>query len=311
MDIPASYGISTSGITKYGISKYDLGEKSRGRNEASPPRPCLFFFSGHCRAGNRCSHSHNYQTLDKFNDNKSDHRQRMDCRVYIVPSEEGSRQSGTVYGPNIAASLSSEYKSVTDSEHVPVTERKYDPVTDSLDLVNSIVREEKAKLALTSELPPTDNLLAVALHETDSKDAELKAVNVKSRQSHEKEQSADCKDEKQNIWKAGGIKEGKDGSKVAGNEGDTDGKRFSAFRCVLVEFVKELLSPTWKEKKIKEEVYRTIVKKVERKVISSFRSSTKIPRTQEDINNYLAASERKISNLVQAYIKEMAKANVA
>lgn len=154
-------------------------------------------------------------------------------------------------------------------------------------------------MALTSELPHTDNLFAVALHETDRKDAELKAVNVKSRQSREKEQFADCKDEKQKIWKAGGSKEGKDGSKVADKEVDTDGKSLRAFRRALVEFVKKLLSPTWKEKKIKEETYRTIVMKVEDKVISSFQSSINIPRRQEDINNYLVASGLKISNLVQ------------
>lgn len=204
----------------------------------------------------------------------------MDCRVYIVPAEEGSRQSGTVNGPNIAAASS----------------REYDPVTDSSDLVNTIISEQNA---LTSTLPPTDNLFAVASHETDSKIAEVKAVNVKSRRSREKEQFADCKDEKQNIWKAGGSKKGKDGSKVADNEGDTDGKSLRAFRCALVEVVKELLSPTWKEKKIKEEAYKTIVKKVEYKVISSFQSSINIPRMQENINKYLDASELKISNLVQ------------
>lgn len=154
-------------------------------------------------------------------------------------------------------------------------------------------------MALTSELPPTGNVIGVALHETNRKDAELMAVNVQSGQSRGKEQFADCKDEKQNILKAGGSKEGKDRNKVADNVGDTDGKSLRAFRSALVEFVKELLSPTWKEKKIEKEAYITIVKKVEDKVISSFQSSIHIPRRQEDINNYLAARKPKISELVQ------------
>lgn len=127
----------------------------------------------------------------------------MESRVSISPAREGSEWSGTVSGPNIAAASSSQY----------------DPVTDSSDLVKSILAEEEAK-------------------------------------------------------------------------------SLRAFKFALVDFVKELLSPTWKKQKIDKDSYKKIVEKVVNKVISSVHSS-QIPQTQESINNYLAASKPNISKLVQ------------
>ncbi|KAK1403899.1 hypothetical protein POM88_003504 [Heracleum sosnowskyi] len=301
MDLPASNGNGKRGkATNCGTTKYDLGENSRGINKARTSRPCKYFASGYCRRGNSCWFSHYYQKPYNFNDYKTyDHIKCKDSRVYTVSGREGLKWSGTVSGPDIAATSSSQY----------------DPVTDSLDLIRSIVSEEEAETALKLELSLIGDLVGVGLHGTDCTDVELMAANVERHQSSEEEQFPDCTDEIQNSLKDEEMTEWEDESEVAITEGDgkaderekiTNGKSLHAFKFVLTEFVKELLNPTWNEQKIDKETFKTIAKKVVKKVIFSVQS-THIPQTQEGINNYLAVSKLKISKLVQAYIEIVKK----
>ncbi|KAI9113902.1 hypothetical protein K1719_015153 [Acacia pycnantha] len=86
-----------------------------------------------------------------------------------------------------------------------------------------------------------------------------------------------------------------------------DVKGIRAFKFALVEFVKELLKPTWKDGHINKEHYKTIVKKVVDKVTGAMQGSH-IPQTQEKIDHYLSASKPKLNKLVQAYVEKVQKA---
>lgn len=77
-----------------------------------------------------------------------------------------------------------------------------------------------------------------------------------------------------------------------------DVKGVRAFKFALVEFVKELLKPTWKDGHINKEDYKTIVKKVVDKVTGTMQGAH-IPQTQEKIDHYLTISKPKLNKLVQ------------
>ncbi|XP_061363614.1 zinc finger CCCH domain-containing protein 55-like isoform X2 [Gastrolobium bilobum] len=86
-----------------------------------------------------------------------------------------------------------------------------------------------------------------------------------------------------------------------------DMKGVRTFKFALVEFVKELLKPTWKEGQITKEDYKTIVKKVVDKVTGTMQGAH-IPQTQEKIDHYLSFSKPKLNKLVQAYVEKVQKA---
>ncbi|MED6180722.1 hypothetical protein PIB30_012872 [Stylosanthes scabra] len=86
-----------------------------------------------------------------------------------------------------------------------------------------------------------------------------------------------------------------------------DVKGVRAFKYSLVEFVKELLKPTWKEGQITKEDYKSIVKKVADKVVGTVQQAN-IPQTQEKIDHYLSLSKPKLNKLLQAYVEKAQKA---
>ncbi|MED6196454.1 hypothetical protein PIB30_047671 [Stylosanthes scabra] len=85
-----------------------------------------------------------------------------------------------------------------------------------------------------------------------------------------------------------------------------DVKGVRAFKYSLVEFVKELLKPTWKEGQITKEDYKSIVKKVADKVVGTVQRAH-IPQTQEKIDHYLSLSKPKLNKLLQAYVEKAQK----
>ncbi|XP_031120884.1 zinc finger CCCH domain-containing protein 55-like [Ipomoea triloba] len=89
--------------------------------------------------------------------------------------------------------------------------------------------------------------------------------------------------------------------------GNKDDKAIRLFKNALIEFVKEILKPTWKEGRMSREVHKTIVKKVVDKVTSTIQGDH-IPKTQEKIEQYLSYSKPKLSKLVQAYVERCLKA---
>ncbi|XP_010487786.1 PREDICTED: zinc finger CCCH domain-containing protein 38-like [Camelina sativa] len=96
-----------------------------------------------------------------------------------------------------------------------------------------------------------------------------------------------------------------EGSDEENNKGK-DPKEMRAFKFALVEVVKELLKPAWKEGKMNKDVYKNIVKKVVEKVTVTMQNGN-VPQTQEKIDQYLSASKPKLTKLVQAYISKIKK----
>ncbi|XP_058089736.1 zinc finger CCCH domain-containing protein 55-like [Magnolia sinica] len=95
-------------------------------------------------------------------------------------------------------------------------------------------------------------------------------------------------------------------------EADEEGKRskdekgMRLFKFALVEFVKELLKPAWKEGHLSREAHKTIVKKVVDKVTGAIQPP-QIPQTQEKVDLYLSHSKTKLTKLVQAYVSKYSK----
>ncbi|CAI8619114.1 unnamed protein product [Vicia faba] len=86
-----------------------------------------------------------------------------------------------------------------------------------------------------------------------------------------------------------------------------DIKGIRAFKTSLVELIKEILKPTWKDGKVTKEDYKAIVKKVTDKVTGTV-NQVHIPQTQEKIERYLSVSKPKLNKLVQAYVEKLQKA---
>lgn len=94
--------------------------------------------------------------------------------------------------------------------------------------------------------------------------------------------------------------------KVEESNSSKDEKAMRLFKVALVEFVKEILKPKWKEGQMSREVHKTIVKKTVDKVTSTIQGDL-IPKTQDKIEQYLAFSKGKITKLVQAYVERFLK----
>ncbi|KAL8143479.1 hypothetical protein V2J09_016511 [Rumex salicifolius] len=83
-------------------------------------------------------------------------------------------------------------------------------------------------------------------------------------------------------------------------------KEMRPFKFALAEFVKELLTPAWKEGKLSKQVYKTIVKKVVDKVAGSIQDPH-VPGTKDKIDQYMSFSKPKLIKLVQAYLERFKK----
>ncbi|KAL5992978.1 hypothetical protein ACLOJK_013898 [Asimina triloba] len=83
-----------------------------------------------------------------------------------------------------------------------------------------------------------------------------------------------------------------------------DDKALRLLKFAVVESVKELLKPSWKEGHLTREAHKTIVKKVVDKVIGSI-SSPHIPQTQEKVDLYLESNKSKLTKLVQDRIEAL------
>ncbi|KAL0438195.1 UNVERIFIED_CONTAM: Zinc finger CCCH domain-containing protein 38 [Sesamum latifolium] len=96
--------------------------------------------------------------------------------------------------------------------------------------------------------------------------------------------------------------------KVEEGSANKDEKGMRIFKNALVELVKEILKPTWKEGRMSREVHKTVVKKVVDKVSSTIQVDH-IPKTQDKAEQYLSNSKPKITKLVQAYVERCRKAD--
>ncbi|KAK8961449.1 Zinc finger CCCH domain-containing protein 36 [Platanthera guangdongensis] len=81
------------------------------------------------------------------------------------------------------------------------------------------------------------------------------------------------------------------------NRNIKESKAYRIFHSALVDFVKELLKPYWRDGQVSKDSHKTIVKKSVEKVLSALQSH-QVPSTQEAINQYLAGSKPKLLKLV-------------
>ncbi|CAN6457356.1 unnamed protein product [Victoria cruziana] len=96
-----------------------------------------------------------------------------------------------------------------------------------------------------------------------------------------------------------------------GDEKDVkEAKEMKCFRAALVDFVKELVRPSWHEGNLSKDAHKLVVKKTTDKVLSSM-DSHPIPSNSEAIEQFLSLSRPKISKLVQGYVAKYAKAREA
>lgn len=83
-----------------------------------------------------------------------------------------------------------------------------------------------------------------------------------------------------------------------GNVDKEDEKGIKLFKFALVEFVKEILRPSWQEGHLSKGAHKTIAKKVVDKVTGTLQGNN-IPRTQGDVDRYINSCRTKLTNLVQ------------
>lgn len=79
---------------------------------------------------------------------------------------------------------------------------------------------------------------------------------------------------------------------------DKESKALRIFRVALVDVVKELVKPFWREGRLSKDAHKMIVKKAVEKVIGSLQPH-QIPSTAESINQYLSLSQPKLFKLVE------------
>ncbi|KAJ4981009.1 hypothetical protein NE237_031846 [Protea cynaroides] len=89
-----------------------------------------------------------------------------------------------------------------------------------------------------------------------------------------------------------------------------ESKALKLFRAGLVDFVKELVKPFWREGNLSKDAHKTIVKKAVDKVIGTLEHH-QVPSTTESISQYLSSSGSKIAKLVEGYVDKYAKSSAA
>ncbi|XP_042519955.1 protein FRIGIDA-ESSENTIAL 1-like isoform X2 [Macadamia integrifolia] len=89
-----------------------------------------------------------------------------------------------------------------------------------------------------------------------------------------------------------------------------ESKTLKLFRAALVDFVKELIKPSWREGHLRKDAHKSIVKKAVEKVISTLQLH-QVPTTPELINQYLSSSRSKIAKLVEGYVDKYVKSSAA
>ncbi|KAL4565825.1 hypothetical protein LXL04_029931 [Taraxacum kok-saghyz] len=276
-------------------------DKDRDRgNNSMKSAPCRFYMMGNCNR-NRCKFSHD---------------------VPINPIQDGYEQRSHDYtNAKSNRNLDEKNKSWNDLESMGNQDFTQNPVTLNGDEKSPEMNEGEKLLEASrskeEDVPsslPEKQILANALELLYSLPNPSVPVDSQEQGNQipvemESKQEENEKKEEENETLKNTNNNNNNNNNTGKNEKVEEGdeKAMRQFKVVLVEFVKEILKPTWKEGKMGREVYKTIVKKVVEKVSSSIQG-VQIPRTQEKIDQYLAFSKSKITKLVEAYVGRLAKA---
>ncbi|MCL7026104.1 hypothetical protein MKW94_026746 [Papaver nudicaule] len=179
-------------------------------------------------------------------------------------------------------------------------EKQYDPINDSIDQTNVAGGGSQSPM---KSIVPSSTIADPGGVDPPKISNLVEKVNA-SIEVKQPEKVLDKKEETVQI--------DADGDGDGDNQGDEEGKKskdpkgMRMFKFALVQFVKEILKPTWKEGQMSKEAHKTIVKKVVDKVSSTIQAA-QIPQTQEKIDQYLSYSKPKLTKLVQAYVEKHSK----
>ncbi|KAF3787906.1 Zinc finger CCCH domain-containing protein 38 [Nymphaea thermarum] len=192
--------------------------------------------------------------------------------------------------------------------------KPYDPITDSMEPFQQ--SENGQQKILEGSAPNLDKQQAgmklnelYSIRESDKKD--ITQQNSAPEQKKGIQGDEACKDtqdqgkEKQSDNSTDAHGDTTNDEKKS-KEANKEAKGMRMFKFALVEAVKEMLKPTWKEGRMSKEAHKSIVKKVVEKVTSTLQGP-QIPNTQERIDQYLAFSKSKLTKLVQAYVEKYLK----
>lgn len=80
-----------------------------------------------------------------------------------------------------------------------------------------------------------------------------------------------------------------------------ESKALRHFRGALIEFVKEIVKPAWREGNLSKDAHKVVVKKVVDKVLSTL-SSENIPSTEDATDFYLSSCQQKLVKLVEVRV---------
>ncbi|RZC69401.1 hypothetical protein C5167_032491, partial [Papaver somniferum] len=179
-------------------------------------------------------------------------------------------------------------------------EKQYDPINDSIDQTD--VAGGGSQSPMKSIVPSS-----TAADPSGGDPPKISSLEEKVNASNELKQPEKVMDKKEET-----VQIDADGDGDGDNQGDEEGKKskdpkgMRVFKFALVQFVKEILKPTWKEGQMSKEAHKTIVKKVVDKVTSTIQAA-QIPQTQEKTDQYLSYSKPKLTKLVQAYVEKHSK----
>ncbi|KAF2292061.1 hypothetical protein GH714_006464 [Hevea brasiliensis] len=130
-----------------------------------------------------------------------------------------------------------------------------------------------------------------SLQEPSSKSCQLNEMEPGSNSKVTKENNGAVTEESRELEEDKTAQENDPLENIDGDDKTDEGRKskdvkgIRAFKFALVEFVKELLKPTWKEGQLSKDAYKNIVKKVVDKVIGSMQGAS-IPQTPEKIQHY-------------------------
>jgi len=80
-----------------------------------------------------------------------------------------------------------------------------------------------------------------------------------------------------------------------------ESKAMKIFRSALVDFVKDLVKPSWREGHLSKDAHKMVVKKAVEKVLGALQTH-QIPNTTGSINQYLSTSRPKLLKLVEVSV---------
>ncbi|KAL7089004.1 hypothetical protein ACP275_13G162100 [Erythranthe tilingii] len=209
--------------------------------------------------------------------------------ISLVPhSEPESRSRDPVFGDTVPAKHKTELSSNNWEPSVPFL--------PSHDITRNLLVKENV------HNPIGDSISQKNVNSDQGSSIKNAKVQSKSSEEEEKRMSS------VNVVKVdGSMKSDETGLGVkSDSQLQIESRVYRWFQSALVDFVKELLSPTWEKGLLSKDAYKLILKKSVDKILSTLQRH-QIPNTAESTKLYLSVSEAKIVKLVEAYIEKHGK----